>query len=82
MKLYILTMVNGYAELLSLTPFKSETGARAEMRRQYDKEVKQIEENEETGQWEFHNKHAEVINIGCEYSYSWDITEVDTEKLQ
>ena len=81
MKLYILTMVNGYAELLSLTPFKSESEARAEMRRQYDKEVKQIVDNEEHGDWDIENNHAYLINPDCEYSYSWDITEVDTEKL-
>lgn len=78
MKLYILTKVNGYAQLVSLTPFKSEKTARKEMRTQYNAQ----KEEREYDCAEIETIHAELTCSGSEeYDYSWDITEVDTDKI-
>lgn len=77
MKVYILTQVNGYAQLLSLTPYTNEDDAKREMRRQYEAE---LEDN--VGYSHFIDTiHAEICRFDDEWTYSWDITTIDTDNL-
>ena len=90
MKIYILTQVNGYAELLSLTPFKTKEAAKAEMERQFKEEMEDEDyevgdvdyEDNDSNEYFIDDKHAEIVAEDNEWSYSWDITVIDTDKIK
>ena len=80
MKVYILTKVNGYAQLESLTPFADKSEAKKELLRQYDECS-----NDRDYDFSFvgdNKTHAELSASGStEFDYSWDITEIETDVL-
>ena len=83
MKVFILTQINGYAELLYAKAFPTKEEAKAEMKRQYQGILATACEDEDTQPTNkgFKDKEAYLVwyysNDDIEEALQWDITESD-----
>lgn len=79
MKIFVMVMVNGWAELVKFLPFTTLEAAQEEMKSEYDKELEYQDEGSYTAS--IKDREACYDDEGTGVHYSWEIKEIDTDKL-